>query len=259
VTRISTGPDLSGRRVLVTGGSRGIGLGIVRAFLAAGADVTTCGRSAESLEQACHQLVGEGLSAPRTAVCDLADAQAVAAFVDESADVMGGLDTLINNASGFGRTDDEDGWSRAIAVDLMGSLRASWSALPWLRNATDPSIVHLSSSAVLKPSVLAPAYAAVKAGLVHYTRSQAKANARDGIRVNAVAPGPTTSPGHFYEQRRRAGDPGYLKVLADSPSGRLGEPSDIGDVVVFLASPAARWITGQMVVVDGGFHLFDGT
>jgi 3-oxoacyl-[acyl-carrier protein] reductase len=251
---------LVGYRVIVTGASRGIGRGIAEGFAAAGAAVSICGRTGDTLATAREEIQERVPGATvHAAGCDLADAEAVQAYVDDAARALGGLDVLVNNASGFGRADDEPGWNAAIGVDLMGTVRASWAALPWLRRSENPSLIHITSTVAYKPSVLAPAYAAVKAALVHYTKSQAKKLASEGIRVNSVAPGPTTSPGHFYEERRRNDDPGYRQVVDASPTGRLGEPSDIADVALFLASPAARWVQGQTIVVDGGFHLFDNT
>jgi len=247
-------------RVIVTGASHGIGRGIAGSFAAAGAAVSICGRNREALTAAKGEIEERVPGAiVHTAVCDLSDAKTVEAYIEEAARALGGIDVLVNNASAFGRADDEQGWSAAVNVDLMGTVRASWAALPWLRKSGNPSLIHITSTTAYKPSVLAPAYAAVKAALVHYTKSQAKKLAPEGIRVNSVAPGPTTAPGHFYEERRRNGDPGYLRVLADSPAGRLGEPADIANVVMFLASPAARWVQGQTVVVDGGHHLFDNS
>lgn len=252
--------DLAGYRVIVTGASRGIGRGIAARFASAGARVSICGRDPDTLKatkrEIDHLVPGTYVHARE---CDIADPAAVRTYIDEAAGALDGLDVLVNNASGFGRADDEQGWSTAVQTDLMGAVRASWAALPWLRCSDHASLLYITSTTAYKPSVLAPAYAAVKAALVHYTRSQAKNLAREGIRVNSVAPGPTTSPGHFYEERRLNHDPGYLKVLGESPMGRLGEPDDIADVVLFLASPAARWVHGQTIVVDGGHHLFDNS
>lgn len=247
--------DLSGYRVIVTGASRGIGRGIALRFAEAGASVSICARDPGKLAETAGEIGKSGKV--HSAVCDLADGEAVGAYVNAAAEALGGLDVLVNNASGFGRADDEAGWSAAVAVDLMATLRASWAALPWLRRSEHPCYVHVTSSAAFKPSVIAPAYSAIKAALVHYTRSQAKALAKEGIRVNSVAPGSTTAPGHFYEERRKAGDPRYDKVVATMPGGRLGSPEEIADVVLFLASHEGRWINGQTIIADGGQSLFD--
>lgn len=249
--------DLAGYKVIVTGGSRGIGRGIAQAFVQAGASVSICARNARTLAETHAVLAQHG--AVHSASIDLADGNAVRAYIEQAADALGGIDILVNNASGFGRADSEEGWSAAVGVDLMATLRAGWAAMPFLRQSSHPAIVHISSSSAFKPSVIAPAYAAIKAALVHITKSQAKMWAAEGVRVNSVAPGSTTAPGHFYEKRKASNDPSYAKVVAAIPAGRLGTAEEIADVVLFLASPAARWVQGQTIVVDGGQHLFDNT
>ena len=248
--------DFSGRRVIVTGGSRGIGRGIARAFLEAGAAVSICGRDERALAEARDGLAPLGrLHAAR---CDLADREAIPVYLTAAGEALGGLDVLVNNASGFGRADDEAGWSAAIGVDLMGTIRMSHAAEPLLAASDSAAIVHLASITAFRASRKAPAYAAIKAALVNYTASQALALAPKGIRVNAVAPGSTEAPGHFFEKRRLAGDPAYASALASQPSGRMGRPEDIAGAILFLASDAGRWITGQTITVDGGQSINGG-
>lgn len=249
--------ELPGYRVVVTGASRGIGRGIALAFARAGASVSICARDPAKLAETAAELSAIGLSHSET--CDLSDADSIARYIENAAGALGGIDVLVNNASGFGRSDDEPGWNAAVAVDLMGTMRTNWAALPWLRRSEHASFIHLTSTAAFKPSVLAPAYSAIKAALVHFTRSQAKLLAKEGIRVNSVAPGSTEAPGHFFEQRKLSGDPSYEKVRATFPGGRLGTPEDIADVALFLASPYARWVNGQTIVADGGQSMFDNT
>jgi 3-oxoacyl-[acyl-carrier protein] reductase len=251
VSEVSMTFDFKGKRVVVAGGSRGIGRAIALGFAAAGADVSVCARGSDALERTRGELAQHGKAHAR--VCDLADAAAVAAYVQEAAQALGGIDVLVNNASGFGMADDEAGWAAGLAVDVMAMVRASHAALPWLREAAPGSaVVHISSISGLRPSTLAPAYAAVKAAMIHYTGSQAAMLARQGIRVNCIAPGSVEFPGGTWENRRLAGDPLYTRVLERIPFGRLGTPEEIAEVALFLASPHARWITGQTIAVDGG-------
>lgn len=242
------GFDFTGRRVLVAGGSRGIGRAIALGFARAGAKVSACARGADGL--AALKAAGVAHVQPT----DLADAGQVAAWVEAAAAVLGGIDVLVNNASGFGAGDGEEGWRRSIDVDVMATVRASRAALPHLR-ASKGCIVNTTSISGLGPSVRTPAYAAVKALVINYTASQAAALAKDGIRVNAVAPGSIEFPGGTWE-KRRAEDPAlYDRILASIPFGRLGDPEEVADVALFLASPLARWVTGQTIVVDGGQML----
>jgi 3-oxoacyl-[acyl-carrier protein] reductase len=243
--------SFTGRRVVVAGGSRGIGRAIALGFAAAGADVSICARGAETLEKTRGELARHGHRA-HAASCDLADAAAVKGYVEAAAEALGGIDILVNNASGFGMADDEAGWAAGLAVDVMAMVRASHAALPALEQAKDGSIIHISSISGLRPSSRTPSYAAVKATMIHYTQSQAAMLARKGIRVNCIAPGSIEFPGGTWEKRRLAGDELYGRILKSIPFGRLGEPEEVADVALFLASPFARWVTGQTIAVDGG-------
>jgi 3-oxoacyl-[acyl-carrier protein] reductase len=240
---------LAGRRAIVTGGTRGIGRAIAEAFTREGARVSVCARGAEGVATARDAFAAHG------AVCDLADGDAVRRYIEDAAAALGGLEILVNNASGFGATDDEAGWAASLAVDVMASVRASHAAIPHIAEAGGGSIVHVSSISGLQPSPRTPPYGAVKAALVHYTTSQAAALAKRNIRVNCVAPGSIEFPGGSWERRRLAGDPLYGRVLAGIPFGRLGTPEEVAEVVLFLVSPAARWVTGQTIAVDGGQML----
>jgi 3-oxoacyl-[acyl-carrier protein] reductase len=239
------------RRVVVCGGSRGIGRAIALAFAGAGADVSICARGRDALERARAEIARHGHRG-HAAPCDLADAGAVAAYVDEAGAALGGIDVLVNNASGFGMGDDEAGWAAGLAVDVMAMVRASHAALPLLERGTDASIVHISSISGLRASTRTPAYAAVKAAMISYTASQAAMLAPKRIRVNCIAPGSIEFDGGVWDQRRKAGDPLYDRVLKGIPLGRMGTPEEVAEVALFLASTHARWVTGQTIAVDGG-------
>ena len=246
--------DFKGKRVIVTGGSKGIGRAVAMAFARAGAAVSICARGEAALQEAHDDIAGMGARA-HSALCDLADGAAVTAYVAKAAAALGGIDVLVNNASGFGMGDDESAWAAGMAVDMLAVVRASHAATPFLKVAPGASIVNISSISGYRPSVRAPAYGAVKAALMHYTTSQAAMLARQGVRVNGIAPGSIEFPGGTWEQRRIAGDALYTRVLQSLPFGRLGTPDEIAEVATFLASAHARWITGQTIVVDGGQML----
>lgn len=243
----------AGKRVLVAGGSKGIGRAIALAFAASGADLALCARGAEALSATAAEIEAQGVRAHRTAL-DLGDGSAVTQWVTAAGEALGGIDILVNNASGFGSLDDEAGWAAGLSVDVMATVRASRAALPFLEQSRG-SILNISSISGLKPSTRSPAYAAVKALLINYTASQAAMLAARGIRVNAIAPGSIEFPGGSWEQRRTDNAPLYNKILASIPFGRLGRPEEIASAALFLASPLAGWITGQTLVVDGGQML----
>lgn len=243
--------DFHGKRVLVTGGSRGIGRAIALAFAASGAEVSICARGRAALETTRAEIATMGRKV-HAEICDLADGAAVTRYVGEAVAALGGIDVLVNNASGFGMGDDEPGWAAGLAVDVMATVRASRAAGPILETTPGSSIINIASISGYRPSVRAAAYAAVKAAMIHYTTSQAAALARKGVRVNGIAPGSIEFPGGLWEERRLAGDPLYGRILAGIPFGRLGTPEEVADVALFLASPYARWVTGQTIAVDGG-------
>ncbi len=245
--------DFKGKRVVVAGGSRGIGRAIAVGFAAAGAQVSICARGADALASARAEIAQHGNGA-HAASCNLADAGEVARYVAEAQAALGGIDVLVNNASGFGMGDDEAGWNASLQVDVMAMVRASHAALPALLAAAagGSCIVHLASISGLRPSARSAAYAAAKAAMISYTGSQAAMLARQGVRVNAIAPGSIEFPGGVWDQRRLAGDPLYERTFKSIPFGRMGTAEEIAEVALFLASPHARWITGQTIAVDGG-------
>ena len=193
--------DFAGQRIVVAGGSRGIGRSIALGFAQAGALVSICARGEESLRKTEAEIAHHGQKV-HAAVCDLSDGAAVRGYVAAAADSLGGIDVLVNNASGFGRSDDEEGWAASISVDLMATVRASQTAMPHLL-ASKGSIVHISSISGLAPSVRTPPYGAVKAALIQYTLTQAAALASKGVRVNCVAPGSIEFPGGVWDQARQ--------------------------------------------------------
>lgn len=246
--------DFTGYRIVVAGGSRGIGRSIALGFAEAGAAVSICARGTEALEETRQALAAHGVLAHARS-CDLADARAIDAYVAEASAALGGIDVLINNASGYGFDDSDEAWSAGFNVDLMAAVRASRAALPHLKASPHGCILHTSSIAAFRPRANGAAYAAVKAALSQYTTSQALALAEHRIRVNAIAPGSIAFADGLWERRRLEQPELYRATLAKIPFGRFGTPEEIAHAALFLASPWAGWITGHTLVVDGGQML----
>jgi 3-oxoacyl-[acyl-carrier protein] reductase len=246
--------SLHGKRAVVTGGSRGIGRSIALAFAKAGAAVSICARDRAALDMAVNEILARGGKA-HAGICDLADKNAIATYIAAAAASLGGIDILVNNASGFGASDDEAGWAKSIDIDIMATVRASHAAVPLIAKAGGGAILNISSISGFRASARTAPYAAVKAALINYTMSQALALASKKIRVNAIAPGSIEFPGGTWENRKTSDPKLYDAVLRSIPWGRLGTPEEVANAAVYLCSDAASWVTGQTLSVDGGQFL----
>lgn len=246
--------DLTGKRALVTGGSRGIGRACAEALGRAGADVlVTYHRAAAAANEAVAALAALGRDA-RCARVDVASAGDVEALFEEVRRAWGRLDILVNNAGVIAdalvAVTEPAEFERVVAVDLTGAFLCTRAAVPLMLPQHAGKIVNVSSVAALRGGRGQANYAAAKAGLLGLTRACAAELAPKGIQVNAVVPGMIAT-----EMSARARKRGGEALLAAIPAGRFGEPGDVAAAVAFLASPLADYITGQGLVVDGGMTI----
>jgi 3-oxoacyl-[acyl-carrier protein] reductase len=236
---------LSGKRFLVTGGTRGIGRAIVEGLLAEGADVAFCARSAEAVAEAQAELSADGSIAFGTAV-DVADQPALADWVARSAESLGSIDGVVANVSAL-----SDDWRSSIDVDLMGTIGLVDAALPHLLAADAGSIVTISSVSGREIDVFAGSYGSIKAAVIHYTQGLAYQLAGQGVRANTVSPGNTYFPGGVWPSIERDDPELFANSLALNPTGRMATAQEVANAAVFLSSAAASFISGTNLVVDG--------
>ena len=248
--------DLTGRVAIVTGGSRGLGLEMATGLAEAGASLMLCARRDQWLTPALAQLRERGFTVEGLQ-CDVSHPDAVQTVVDRTVRTYGRLDILVNNAGVTWAAPPAEmpfeKWQQVIDVNLTGSFLFAQAAGREMLKAGYGRIINVASIAGMMASVNGPhyaAYAASKAGLMGLTRELAASWGRQGIRVNAIAPG-------YFHSRLADGAIAMVEpeLKATSPMGRVGAEDELKGVVAFLAADASNYITGQVVVVDGGWSI----
>src|SRR5688572_15030838 len=249
--------QLAGKVAVVTGGSRGLGLAAARSLAGEGCHVAICARGADTLEQAARELRAAAPSGTEVLPirADVSNPDDVTRLVETTVQQLGGIDVLVNNV-GLARggtleeTSDES-WQEAIDQTLFPAVRASRAAVPHLKRRGGGTILIISS-VFGREAGGRMTYNAVKAAEISLGKSLAQQLAGDNIRVVTVAPGSILFPGGSWHARQQADPAGIAEfVRRELPFGRFGRPEEIGDVVAFLASSRASWISGTTVVVDG--------
>ena len=249
--------DLNGRVAVVTGGNGGIGLGLARGLVAAGATVVVAGRNAVKSRAAVDELSTIGRGSAIAIEVDVIEEASVQRLVSGTLDRCGRLDILVNNAGiNVRKLPQEitlDEWRRVMDTNLTSAYLCSHAAYPAMKAAGGGKVINIGSMMSIFGAGFVPAYAASKGGIVQFTKACASAWARDNIQVNAILPGWIDTE---LTKGAREQVPGLNEnVLRRTPAGRWGLPDDFRGIAVFLASAASDFVTGAAIPVDGGYSI----
>jgi 3-oxoacyl-[acyl-carrier protein] reductase len=240
--------QLDGRTALVTGGSRGIGRAVVEALAAEGATVAFCARSADGVRAAQEEMRSAGHDVHGTVV-DIADGDALGAWVRDCAATHGRIDAVVANVSALAIPSSEENWAASFTTDMLGTVRFVEAALPSLEESGG-AIVTISSVSGREIDFAAGPYGTFKGAIVHYTQGLAYQLA-GRVRANTVSPGNVYFTGGVWESIEQNDPDLYAHALGLNPTGRMATPQEVARAVTFLASPAATFISGTNLVVDG--------
>jgi 3-oxoacyl-[acyl-carrier protein] reductase len=241
---------LKGLKAVVTGGTKGIGRAIAETLAAEGAHVAFCARNAEDVKRAAAAMARYGTKIEGSIV-DVGQGLELKAWVQNAANALGGIDIVVANVSALAIGADEAAWHSSFEVDMMGTVRLVDAAMPSLAQSKHPAIVTISSVSGREIDFAAGPYGAFKAAIIHYTQGLAFQLAGKGIRANTVSPGNTYFTGGVWEQIEHGNPALFAEAMRLNPTGRMGTPQEMANAAAFLASPAASFITGTNLVVDG--------
>lgn len=244
---------LKGKRVLITGGTRGIGKAIAETFADEGCDTVICARNTTELETVVASLKSRGVSAWGMPV-DMADEKAVKDWVSLAADKMGGLDIIISNVGALALGAEKEAWEKNLKVDIFGLVNLVEAGLEFLAKAAaehgDAAITAIGSTAATA-ATYPSAYGAIKGAINHYLKGIAKVNAAGKIRANVVSPGMVYFEDGLWGQIERSNPDFFKASLARNPTGRMATPQEIANAVVFISSPCSSYTSGTNMIVDG--------
>ncbi|MEA3110925.1 MAG: 3-oxoacyl-[acyl-carrier protein] reductase [Caballeronia sp.] len=245
--------QLKGLKALVTGGTKGIGRAIAQTLAAEGADVALCARDGGAVEQTVAGIVQVTGGAVKVcgASVDVSNGPALQAWTRDAAAQLGGIDIVVANVSALSIGNDLESWRKEFETDLMGTVNLVDAAMPFLEASKAASIIAISSVSGREIDFAAGPYGTFKAALIHYMQGLAYHLAPKGIRANSVSPGNVYFEGGVWDQIEHNDPTLFAQALALNPSGRMARPQEIANAVAFVASPAASFVSGANLVVDG--------
>lgn len=246
--------QLKGRKCIVTGGTKGIGLAVAREFATEGADVAICARSIDDVEATVEELKGLGVNASGASV-DLFEEDQYETWLRRAARELGGVDIFVANVSAGNSLGAKalKEWQAFFDVDLMGAVRGFETLLPALQESPDASVVFIGTTAALEHFPVSPAgFMALKAACITQAKTLSQIYGRKGIRVNAVSPGPVYDDDGAWAQIEEHMPETFNSTLRSIPLGRMGTPEEVARYVAFVASPAGGFINGANCIIDGG-------
>ena len=241
---------LKGKSVLVTGGSKGIGLAIAELFAGEGANVAICARNTDDVAKAVKSLRAKGVKASGRGL-DVADPGALKAWIEAAAAELGGIDVIVCNVSALAVGDTAESWEKSFRTDMMHTVNSVAAAKPYLEKSKSASIVIVSSVSGFEVDFAAGSYGAMKAALIHYSKGLSNQLVAKGIRVNVVSPGNTYFEGGIWQNIERGNPDLFKTAMSLNPTGRMGTPEEVAAGVVFLASPVASRVSGTNLIIDG--------
>jgi len=241
---------LKGKSVLVTGGSKGIGLAVAELFADEGANVAICARNADEVGKVVKALAVKGVKAWGKAI-DVADPAALKAWVEGAAAEFGGIDTIVCNVSALAVGDTPETWEKSFRTDMMHTVNSVAAAKSYLERSKSASIIIISSVSGIEVDFAAGSYGAIKAALIHYSKGLSNQLITKGIRVNVVSPGNTYFEGGIWNNIERGMPDLFKTAMSLNPTGRMGTAEEVAAGVVFLASPAASRVSGTNLIIDG--------
>lgn len=241
---------LKGKKVILTGGSRGLGRAALELFADEGADIAFFSRSAEQVEETRKSLAARG----GKVVADVLDMESggYVEWLTKAAEELGGVDIFVHNISSSGAAGTGD-WDMTFRLDIKGAVDGCAALEPYLAKSEAASVILMSSTAAVETFFQPSAFNALKAALLTYAKQLSQAWGPKGIRVNAVSPGPIFFPGGNWSKIKEGRPEFYDSAESQMAMGRFGTAEEVARTVVFLSSPASSYTTGTNIVVDGGY------